>query len=176
MRRIVDGLADGWNLIQRYAAALILIAMTALYGFNVLVRAIFPQFASALAWIDEGARYMMVWVVFLGAGLALEVGRHVLIDLMWARWSTRARRIVFAAIDVTGLAFCAFMLVLAIRMTAFIASTGQISPTLGLPTYVLYMAPVVGFASLSFVYLLRLFSMRDARRTPVKTEWLGNGL
>jgi TRAP-type C4-dicarboxylate transport system permease small subunit len=175
MRRIVDRLADGWNLIQRYAAALILIAMTALYGFNVLVRAIFPQFASALAWIDEGARYMMVWVVFLGAGLALEVGRHVLIDLMWARWSERARRIVFAAIDVTGLAFCAFMFVLAVRMTAFIAGTGQISPTLGVPTYVLYMAPVVGFASLSFVYLLRLFSMRDARRTPVKAEWLGNG-
>jgi hypothetical protein len=57
----------------------------------------------------------------------------------------------------------------------FIAGTGQISPTLGVPTYVLYLAPAVGFASLSVVYLLRLFSMRDARRTPVKAEWLGGG-
>jgi TRAP-type C4-dicarboxylate transport system permease small subunit len=175
MRRIVENLADGWNLIQRYAAALILIAMTALYGFNVLVRAFFPQFASALAWIDEGARYMMVWVVFLAAGVALEAGRHVLIDLMWSRCSGRARRILFAVIDVTGLAFCFYMFVLSIRMTIFIAGTGQISPTLGVPTYVLYLAPAVGFASLSVVYLLRLFSMRDARRTPVKAEWLGGG-
>ena len=173
MRRTIESMADGWGAIQRYAAAAIMIVMTALYGFNVLVRSLFPQFSSSLAWIDEGARYMMVWIVFLAAGVALETGRHVLIDLLWHRWSANTKRFVFALIDVVGLAFSVFMVVLAIQLTLFVARTGQISPTLGVPAYLLYLAPVVGFTSLALIYLMRLFLMRDARRKPVAAEWLG---
>ena len=133
MRRAFESVIAAWSVIQRYAAAIVMIVMTALYAFNVLVRALVPQFAASLAWIDEGARYMMVWVVFLAAGVALETGRHVLIDLLWHRWSDRTRRAVFALIDVVGLAFSIFMVVLAIQLTLFIARSGQISPTLGIP-------------------------------------------
>jgi TRAP-type C4-dicarboxylate transport system permease small subunit len=175
MRRAFESVIAAWSVIQRYAAAIVMIAMTALYAFNVLVRALFPQFAAHLAWIDEGARYMMVWIVFLAAGVALETGRHVLIDLLWQRWSERTRRAVFALIDVVGLAFSLYMVALAIQLTLFIARSGQISPTLGIPAYVLYVAPAVGFASLALLYLARLFGMRDARRKPVVAEWLGTG-
>ena len=175
MRRAVESVADAWSAIQRCTAAIVMIVMTALYAINVLVRALFPQFAAALAWIDEGARYMMVWIVFLAAGVALETGRHVLIDLLWQRWSERTRHAVFALIDIVGLSFSVFMVVLAIQLTLFIARSGQISPTLGVPAYVLYVAPAVGFASLALLYLSRLFGMRDARRKPVAAEWLGTG-
>jgi TRAP-type C4-dicarboxylate transport system permease small subunit len=173
VRRTIESVVEAWGAVQRYAAAIIMIVMTALYGFNVLVRAILPQFSSSLAWIDEGARYMMVWIVFLAAGVALETGRHVLIDLLWCRWNATTKRLVFALIDVIGLAFSVFMVVLSVQLTLFIAQSGQISPTLGVPAYVLYVAPIVGFASLALIYLLRLFSMRDARRKPVAAEWLG---
>jgi TRAP-type C4-dicarboxylate transport system permease small subunit len=174
VRRTIESIVDVWSAFQRHAAAVLMIVMTALYGFNVLVRALLPQFASSLAWIDEGARYIMVWVVFLAAGVALETGRHVLIDLLWHRWSASTRQWTFALIDAVGLLFSAFMVVPSIQLTLFIARTGQISPTLGVPAYWLYLAPVVGFASLALIYALRLFSMRDARRQPVAAEWLGN--
>ena len=175
MRRAVEAVADAWGAVQRYVAALLLIAMTALYGFNVLIRFFLPDLASSLAWIEEAARYMMVWVVFLAAGIALEVGRHILIDIYWGRIGSRAKPWLFAAIDVVGLLFSIWMAVLAVRLTIFIFNTGQISPTLGIPAAVLYIAPVVGFTSLAFNYLLRLFSMRDARRKPVTPDWLQGG-
>lgn len=175
MRQSVERIAEAWSVFQRYAAAAVMIVMTALYAFNVVVRALLPQYAAAFAWVDEGARYMMVWIVFLAAGVALETGRHVLIDILWHRWSELFRRVAFAVIDVVGLLFCVYMTVLAVQLTQFIARTGQISPTLNVPAYVLYVAPVVGFASLAVLYALRLFSMRDARRAPVKAEWLGTG-
>jgi TRAP-type C4-dicarboxylate transport system permease small subunit len=172
MRRALEAAADAWGAIQRYGAALLMISMTALYGLNVLVRALLPQYASTFAWIDEAARYMLVWVVFLAAGIALEVGRHIVIDLLWRRLGARAERWLFALIDVVGLAFCALMMVLSIQLTIFVAGSGQISPTLGVPAYVLYVAPVVGFASLTFGFLLRIFAVRDARRTPPAAAWL----
>jgi TRAP-type C4-dicarboxylate transport system permease small subunit len=173
MRRSIEAAADLWGAVQRYGAAIIMIVMTALYGFNVLVRSVLPQYAATFAWIEEGARYMLVWVVFLAAGIALETGRHILIDMWWGKFGERGRRWLFAIIDVAGLLFSIYMAVLATQLSLFIANTGQISPTLGIPAYILYVAPVVGFVSLAFGFLLRLFLIRDARRTPPKAEWLG---
>ena len=175
MRRAVEAIADAWGAIQRYCAAFLMILMTALYGFNVLVRALLPQYASTFAWIEEAARYMMVWVVFLAVGIALEVGRHIVIDLLWGRLGARAERWLFALIDIVGVLFSLLMVVLSVQLAIFVAGSGQISPTLGVPAYVLYVAPVVGFASLAFSFLLRLFAVRDARRTPSAAAWLKGG-
>jgi TRAP-type C4-dicarboxylate transport system permease small subunit len=172
MRRSLSAIADVWGAVQRYGAALLMVFMTALYGFNVIVRTVLPQFASAFAWIDEAARYVMVWIVFLAAGIALEVGRHVLVDLLWRWLGPQAQRWLFALIDLVGLAFCLLMVVLSVQLTLFIARTGQISPTLGVPAYLLYVAPAVGFASLAFSFLLRLLAVRDARRMPPDAEWM----
>jgi TRAP-type C4-dicarboxylate transport system permease small subunit len=173
MLKLVEAAADGWNTVQRYAAGILLIVMTGLYGFNVLVRALLPRYAATFAWIEEGTRYMSVWVVFLGAGIALEVGRHVLIDLAWDKLTPRARRWLFTAIDAVGTLFCALMSWLAIELALFIERTGQISPTLNIPAYILYVAPVVGFASLALGFLLRLLRLRDARIKRPDAEWLG---
>jgi TRAP-type C4-dicarboxylate transport system permease small subunit len=172
MKQAIDALADGWGAIQRYSAAVLMILMTALYGFNVFVRTATPQYAATFAWIEEGTRYMLVWIVFLAAGIALEAGRHVLIDLLWTRLGP-VRRWVFRLIDVVGVAFCTMMAVLSFELTVFVANTGQISPTLGLPAYIIYAAPIVGFVSLALGFLLRLFSFRDARIKTAAGEWLG---
>ena len=72
----------GWlSTVERYFAGSVPILMTGLYALNIFVRTAFPTFASSFAWIDEAARYMMVWVVFITAGIALEVGRHVSVNI-----------------------------------------------------------------------------------------------
>jgi TRAP-type transport system small permease protein len=172
MKRALERIADGLGLAERYSAAGVLIAMTALYGFNVLVRAFAPAYASVFAWIDEAARYCLVWLVFLAAGITLELGRHVSVDVVRGRLPAVPERVLFGAIDLVGLIFSVGAAIVAFNLSLFVKGTGQISPTLGVPTYVLYVAPVVGFASLAFRFLLRLLSVRDARRWPVTPAWL----
>lgn len=174
-RRALARCADWLGALERYVTAGLVIVMTALYAFNVMVRFFAPSYASMFAWIDEAARYMLVWTVFLAAGLTLEVGRHVSVDVFQHRFGPRMTRIVFAAIDVVGFVFSAGAAFYALRLTLFVAGTGQISPTLGAPAYILYAAPFAGFVSLAFRFLLRLASVRDARRLPRQPEWLGSG-
>jgi TRAP-type transport system small permease protein len=175
VKSLLGRLADSLGIAERYGAAAILIVMTFLYGFNVLVRTLAPVYASELAWIDEAARYMLVWVVFLAAGITLEVGRQVSVDLLRGRLRALHERVLFALIDVVGLVFCLGCAIIAIQLTRFVAGTGQISPTLGVPTYILYIAPAVGFASMAFRFLLRLLGIRDARQQPATAAWLGGG-
>ena len=175
MKVFLGRLADGLGIAERYGAAAILTVMTFLYGFNVLVRALLPSYASELAWIDEAARYMLVWVVFLGAGITLEVGRQVSVDLLRGKLPGTVERMLFALIDVVGFVFCAGAAVFSVQLAHFVMSTGQSSPTLGVPVFFIYIAPALGFSSMAFRFLLRLFSIRDARRRPPKAAWLGAG-
>jgi TRAP-type C4-dicarboxylate transport system permease small subunit len=172
MKRRLERIADSLGLAERYGAAGMLVAMTVLYGFNVLVRAVAPAYASLFAWIDEAAGYMLVWVVFLAAGITLEVGRHVSVDVLRGRLPAGPERILFGVIDVVGLAFSVGAALMAVELALFVRGTGQTSPTLGIPVYVLYVAPAIGFASMAFRFLLRLVSVRDARRQPVAAPWL----
>jgi C4-dicarboxylate transporter DctQ subunit len=159
--------------VQRYTAAIFMIVMTGLYGFNVLARTFLPQLAGSLAWIDDAARYLMIWVVFLAAGAALASGRHILVDMTWRHLGVSAKRVIFGLIDLTGFLFSALMVVLSVQLAILIARTGQIRPTLELPTYILYIAPVIGFASLAMIFLLRVLGFCDARRKQPDPERTG---
>jgi TRAP-type C4-dicarboxylate transport system permease small subunit len=172
---VLGRLADLLGAAERHGAAALLIVMTFLYGFNVIVRALLPSWASELAWVDEAARYMLVWVVFLAAGVTLEVGRQVSVDLLRGRLAPTLERVLFALIDVVGFVFCAGAALIAVQLARFVMGTGQSSPTLGVPVFFIYVAPAIGFSSMAFRFLLRLASVRDARRRPPKAAWLGGG-
>jgi C4-dicarboxylate transporter DctQ subunit len=174
MKRRIAWSADVLGIVERYLAAILTIVMTALYALNVLIRLFLPMYASTFAWIDEAARYLMIWVVFLAAGLTLEVGRHVSVDIAHPLLSPRTVRVLFAIIDIVGFIFSVGAAFYSLKLALFVAGTGQISPTLGVPTYILYVAPLVGFASLAFRFLLRLANVRDARRSPARAEWLAS--
>lgn len=165
--------SDLLGVVERYVTATLMIVMTTLYAFNVLVRLFVPAYASTFAWVDEAARYMMIWVVFLAAGLTLEVGRHVSVDLIRPFLGPTVRGVLFGVIDVVGFVFSLGAAIYAFNLASFVAGTGQISPTLGVPTFVLYVAPCIGFGLMAFRFLLRLTHVRDARKAPVPAVWLG---
>lgn len=166
----------GWlSTVERYFAGSLLIVMTGLYSLNIFVRTFFSTSASSFAWIDEAARYMMVWVVFIAAGVALEVGRHVSVNIAHDYMPPRLLSPLFKLIDVVGFLLSVGVAWFSFNLAIFVAGTGQVSPTLGVPTAILYFAPCIGFASLAFRYLLQIIGLRDMRRDPERPAWLGNG-
>ena len=170
--RRIERFADWVGLFERYFTGCLLIAMTSLYVLNIFVRAVVPTYASAFAWIDDAARYMMIGVVFLASGIALETGRHVSVNILQQYLPSKILSVLFKAIDVVGLFFSIGMSYLSLNLAVFVAGTGEVSPTLGIPTFVLYVAPCLGFLLLAVRYLLRIFGLRDARRNPESPLWL----
>jgi hypothetical protein len=58
---------------------LMMMAMAALVFTNVVTRYLF---GFSLNWAEETSRYLMIWVAYLGAGLAMREGRHVAIEYL----------------------------------------------------------------------------------------------
>jgi len=60
----------------------------------ILIAAVFYRYAlnNAIAWSEEGSKYLMVWLTFLGAPIALRNAAHINIDLLVKLFPPRGRQ------------------------------------------------------------------------------------
>ncbi|MBM3487714.1 MAG: TRAP transporter small permease subunit [Alphaproteobacteria bacterium] len=149
----------GIRAAERVVLVALMLAMSGLYGFNVAIRNLASHYAATFAWIDEATRFMMVWVVFLCLGLALERGRQIAMTTVFTRIRERSRIWLQRLINLAGFVFALWLARLGYHYTVFIADTGQTSPTLEVPIAMVYVVIPLGFGLLALRYLLDLFGI-----------------
>lgn len=71
-------------------------------------------FAQPVAWFDNIARHMVIWVGVLGASLATAEGRHISIEAVPKLLGPAARRRVDVLVNFTAAAACGVLLVLSL--------------------------------------------------------------
>ncbi|MBW2148952.1 MAG: TRAP transporter small permease [Deltaproteobacteria bacterium] len=115
------------------------------------VEVIFRYFLqNPLAWSEELARFLMVWMGFMGAAVCTKREQHLQLGISIARWiNPRADRWVMVALN---LAFMVFMVFLVKAGIDVCANTMEFrSPAMRLPmVYVLGVIPVTGATMLLF--------------------------
>ena len=146
---------------NRALLGLMMLAMTALVFTNVVTR---YGFGFSIAWVEEVSLYLMVWIAYLGAGLAMREGRHVAIEAFQDRLPARAVPRVRAAIGLAVLAFLACLAVLGFRFALF--AWDQETPVLEIPAGIPYLAIPVGAVvfGLHFVLVFRDYAARRLTR------------
>jgi TRAP-type transport system small permease protein len=142
---------------NRAALGLMMLAMTALVFANVVTR---YGFGFSIAWVEEVSLYLMIWIAYLGAGLALREGRHVAIELVQDRLPAAAVPWVRAVVGLAVLTFLACVALLGLRFALF--AMDQETPVLNIPLGIPYLAIPVGAAvfALHFVLVFRDFVAR----------------
>lgn len=144
--------------INRLLVGLAMAAIFALVFLNVVLR---YGFGTSVSWIEEVARFLMIWGAFLGAGLALREGRHVAIDVLQDRLPEGARRALRIAIAGIVLVFLAGLTYLGLRFVAF--GWDKVTMALQIPRGIPYLAIPIGCALFAIHLLLffRRFVARD---------------
>jgi TRAP-type C4-dicarboxylate transport system permease small subunit len=124
-------------------------SMALLVFVNVVTRYLFNH---SIIWVEELTQYEMIWIAYLGAGLALREGRHVAVDTLQDVLPALPRRILRTLI---ALAMAAFLLVLTVLGLQIVAFTwNQETPVLNVPTGAPYLAIPIGAAA----FLLHLLT------------------
>ncbi len=103
------------------AAAALLVAATVV----ITCAAVFFRYVmnAALPWPEEVAGYLLVWISFLGAYLALRRDGHISFDMLLEKLPRPAERGVRVLIDLILIGFFAIILVLSIRMISVVGAT-----------------------------------------------------
>jgi len=134
-------LERGFVLLNQGVVMLMMMAMAVLVFTNVVTRYVF---GFSINWSEELSRYLMVWVAYLGGGLAMREGRHVAIEYLQGLLPPRLAPYARAAVGLLILAFLVVLTVLGWQLSQF--AWRQRTPVLGLPQGAVYLALPIGAA------------------------------
>lgn len=135
--------------------------MATLVFVNVITRYLFNF---SIIWAEEVSQYLMIWIAYLGAGLALREGRHVALEMLHDRLPAPASRRVRMVVGGVVLAFLGMVTVLGFQFAIFV--WGQETPVLNISLGIPSLAIPIG-ALLFAVHLLLMFrKYADRQFTP----------
>ena len=116
------------------------LVMVAVVAAQVFCRYVLNQ---SLFWSEELARYLLVWMTFLGASVAFHRRVHPSIDIFRVRVGPGTRRLMAVAAHGAALFFFAVLTVYGLQFAHFVRN--QISPALLIPKWtVMTVLPLSG--------------------------------
>lgn len=129
-----------------------LATMLALVFVNVVLR---YGFNSGLSLSDEGARYLFVWLTFIGAVIALRDNAHLGVDLLFKRLPPLGQRLCAVLAELLMLFCCGLFFLGSLKQT--LINLDNLSPVAGIPLGLMYLAGVVCSLSMAAIILQRLY-------------------
>jgi len=136
--------------IERILLMITLSLMCILIGLQIIFRYVisFP-----LAWTEEIARYLFVWMIYLGASLAFKRRRHLKVDAVLLLFGPTGKFVLQLVSNMLCVVFCLFVsyygVIITYRMQFVLP---QVSPTVQIPMALAYAAVPVG----TILMLIRL--------------------
>jgi TRAP-type C4-dicarboxylate transport system permease small subunit len=121
-----------------------LISVMMMVIFILVMINVLGRYGIGKSWaaVEEISTILMIWIAYLGAGLALREGRHAAIDIFLDKLPAGACRFVRATLGVIIIAFFVVLAYLGFQMSAFGWSTETTATQIpvGLP----YLAIPIG--------------------------------
>lgn len=139
--------------VETYIAGILMIVTSLLIFLQVILRYVFSY---SIIWAEEFARYGIVWFVFLGSSLAVHEGAHASVDVLIKLLPTKVYRVFAALAIVISIGFTVTVAWFGIRMVIRIAQIGNITPALGIPMYIPYLAIPIGSAMMTWRFAEKL--------------------
>ncbi|GIQ62638.1 membrane protein [Paenibacillus cisolokensis] len=163
---------DAINKVVGIIVGLILAAMSVIIIAQIFSRFLFH---SPLTWSEEVARYLMVYMVFLGAPLALRQHRMIAIEVVAESVGAKARKVLKIATMLISIVFFIILLVQGNDMMGIVGR--QHSAALGIPMNIPYMAIPIGAALmlLNAIAVIFEFMTKDHVETSEIAEVLKKG-
>lgn len=144
MRKVLRWLDQN---LEEFLLVLFLAAMAVLMGIQVLARYVLGM---SLSWSEEVARYLFVWSGFLSVSYCTKKCVSIKIEQFVASFPKRWKAALKVLNHTIELVLFLYLLPFAWNYFYSAVISGQKSPALGLPMYLVQAAPMTGFVLCAF--------------------------
>ncbi|MCI8609942.1 MAG: TRAP transporter small permease [Firmicutes bacterium] len=100
---------------------------------------------ASLSWSEESIRYVFIWMIFLGFGLAVKEDRHISITFFKGLLGEKFQFALTLLSNTVFFIYSCLMLVFGVQVVMDFIQSGQTSPSLGIPKYLVFLAAPIGF-------------------------------
>jgi TRAP-type C4-dicarboxylate transport system permease small subunit len=162
-------------MLRIFDRALLLVTSVAVAGLTALMAVVvligvFARYVlnDALPWPEELARYTMIWLSWLGGGLALRRGAHIAVEFVIDAMPQRLRAATVFAGRIGILLFLGICLVYGLQHVGRVSM--QTTVALGVSMQIPYLAAPIGSALMVYHLLILMFvpSLDEARKTELQ--------
>lgn len=144
MRKVLRWLDQN---LEEFLLVLFLAAMAVIMGIQVLARYVLGM---SLSWSEEVARYLFVWSGFLSVSYCTKKCVSIKIEQFVASFPKRWKAALKVLNHTIELVLFLYLLPFAWDYFYSAVISGQKSPALGLPMYLVQAAPMTGFVLCAF--------------------------
>ncbi len=157
MKKVIDN-------FEEFFLAVFLLAMVIIVFVNTVGR--YTGWFS-IDWAEESARYMMIWLVFLGISAAAKKNAHFAVGAIFMVTPVKVHIPIRAFILIMVLVFTVTATALGFKYSTNLYNMGQTSPALSIPMWVMYGAIPVG-CCLMAIRSIQYFvdQLIESRRNP----------
>ncbi len=134
MWRIIGHLEDLFCAVAILTTAVVLFA-------NVALRYVF---SASTSWAEELIKYLMIWITFIGGSICVRQGAHIRMDFLLGWLSQRGRSLADRVVFLLSAVFCGVLAFYGGQIVLFTMKSGQVSPALKVPMWIIYTAIPVG--------------------------------
>lgn len=138
------------SLLDNYFEETVLSCMMAYFVFATATQVVARYVLKvAVPWAEETARYVFIWMTFLGAAYAAKKGSHIRVDLLESAMKKHGAVVK----HISSVIFLAFLVVLVVAGTSVCSGMlkmPQYSTVLHIPMIVVYAAVPVGMLLTAF--------------------------
>jgi C4-dicarboxylate transporter DctQ subunit len=157
--RALDRLEEG--LILSFMAAATLTTFV-----SVVMRYLF---GTGFTWATELTIYLFIWMAKFGAAYGVRTGIHVGVDYVVNRAGPGLKRVLVIMGMALGALFTGVIAFFGVRWVHFMYGTGQISPDLEWPMWVIYLAIPLGSSLMCYRFIQALVHFQRTGLTHAHT-------
>ena len=151
--RVLDRLEE-WLIASFMAAATIIIFAAVLHRQASGIPWLWDYTrAIHFSWAQELCIYLFIWMAKFGAAYGVRTGIHIGVDVMVNAAGPRLKRVLVVVALSLGAFFTAVIAFMGTRWVWFIHGTGQVSPDLEWPMWVVYLCIPMGSALMCYRFL-----------------------
>lgn len=150
------------GLIEKQLLNILFLAMAIIVILQVFNRALLNF---QMAWADEAARYLFVWLIFVASAYAIKEKAHIGVTAVVGLLPDRVQKALGLFSYVVCMLFCIAFVYFTAKIISVQILYGQISPSLRIPMPIAYGGMVVGGVLMVANYVLLICSEVSGQMT-----------
>ena len=158
--KIIKKISDNLNRICEYVVLILLFSMVVVVFLQVIFRFVLHN---SLSWSEEFARYIMIWLSFLGISIGVKKKAHIGVEIFANLLKGKAKKALLIFSYLFSFIFFSILIYYGYKILGI--TKMQVSPSMGISMAIPYSAIFFG-SLISIIHLIIIF-WEDIRKREV---------